>query len=78
MSFLKKFVPKTAKFFDLLSEKGEQHNLIFDCDERRERLIEEWRRICQQNFERKEVGFSLRGEDREKVEKRLRALGYIV
>jgi arylsulfatase A-like enzyme len=65
------------EFFDLRSDEREQHNLIFESDAEQERLIEKWRRICQQNFERKEVGFSLQGEDREKVEKRLRSLGYI-
>ena len=65
------------EFFDLLSDKREQRNLIFECTEEQERLIEEWRQICQNNLERRQVDFSVQGEARKKIEKRLRALGYV-
>jgi arylsulfatase A-like enzyme len=65
------------EFFDLLSDKKEQQNLIFECNEEQEKLIEEWRKICQNNLERKGIDYSVQGEAKEKIEKRLRSLGYI-
>ncbi|MBW2121303.1 MAG: sulfatase [Deltaproteobacteria bacterium] len=65
------------EFYDLSADPLERNNLIAGLTEEQQALVEEWRAFCDSHMERKESGFVMDVKDRERIEKRLRLLGYI-
>jgi arylsulfatase A-like enzyme len=65
------------EFYDVLKDPGEHMNLIDKLDETQKALVVEWRSICRKLAVQKDSGFRMGDEDRAKVTKRLKSLGYI-
>lgn len=65
------------ELYDLPADPFERDNVVFDLTGEQRVLAEKWRVMCDRHREQKETGFVMDADDRKRIEKRLKLLGYI-
>lgn len=64
------------EFYNLVVDPDEKNNLIHNLSEKEKGLKAEWRELCDKYLEKKKTELRLSKKQRDKIEERLRKLGY--
>lgn len=76
--FMRNNSRKLEGLYNLVNDPGERNNLIMTPTQEEFAMIQEWRKQLDANLEAQKVEAKLSDEERERIEARLRLLGYVM